>query len=178
MTKRAEEQAPPRPRGQRAARPKISCTETEAVTHPATQRCSHMESIWSLIITLDVWVRQRSPGRRCWCSGKELGPRRSSASDLRSGWCPGSQQERRLGLQDEDVRVQSRAAYPLSDLSLVPERQKVDVRLQRAGVDHGLVPGTGKALSAPASSSTAGEEEPALTAVYWRGCRRRCSPPR
>lgn len=32
-------------------------------------------------------------------------------------------------------------AYPLSDLSLVTERQQVDVRLQRAGVNHRFVPG-------------------------------------
>lgn len=36
----------------------------------------------------------------------------------------------------------NRTAYPLSDLRLVPEGQQVDVGLQRAGVDHRLVPET------------------------------------
>lgn len=39
-----------------------------------------------------IFCLKSSPGRRCWCSGKELWPHRSSASDLHSGWCPESQQ--------------------------------------------------------------------------------------
>lgn len=34
-----------------------------------------------------------SPKRRCLCSGTELWPRRSSASDLHSDWCPETQSQ-------------------------------------------------------------------------------------
>lgn len=78
--------------------------------------------------------------------------------------CTTTREEVRPPGWGRDGPAQDGAAYPLSDLSLVPKRHQVDVRLQRAGVDHGLVPGTGPALSAPASPSTT-EEEAALTSV-------------
>lgn len=50
MTNWMEKQAPPRPRGQRAPCPKISCAEMEAVTHLVKKWWSNTESIWTVII--------------------------------------------------------------------------------------------------------------------------------
>lgn len=77
-----------------------------------------------------------------------------------------------------------RWAYPLSDLSLVTERQQVDVRLQRAGVNHRFVPGKDGMHNIKKGDHCRGrllkEDDFVVvpTSVCWKGCQRWCFPPR